>query len=57
MSKLKEQTKEILHKYIGSLIWVIRNKKRCGGNGIRFTDEGWVICLEPIILSTNKEDN
>ena len=48
--------KKIIHKYIGSFFWAIRNKKRLGGIKVRFTDEGWAICMPDIVLNpTGKE--
>lgn len=50
--------KELIHRYIGSFFWALKNYKRLGGNYIRLTDEGWAICMPDIILTpTNKEDN
>lgn len=41
--------KELIHKYIGSFFWAIKNKKRLGGKKIRLTDDGWVVCMSDII--------
>jgi hypothetical protein len=48
--------RDILYKYVGSLFWAIRNKKRLGGIKIRLTNEGWCVCMPEIILSMSESE-